>query len=444
MNGQYDVICYEKGYVCFDDDTASLYRSVIVNPGKQQVCCFSPPKSVSMDHFLRDTRNVDTSSASDSASDTIPNDVVVNEIIEGSMINLWYDHAIQSWEISTKTSIGGDYVYCRSSLSDGADTEPNSSGSKATFRVSSEGGFVAKRLEPQSGSVRFLHSFPRIGKADSEETDQPPLPESLSMDETGFIGDKTYRQMFLEAISTEFIDLIDLHVFRWPKNCSYSFVLQHPQNKLVIPVNQPRLYLIAVYEIDGIHVKVIPSKTYLTWDCLRQPWIYYPSTFSCTGLKYSDLIRTYSTIHGSSDIVGVMCTNTVTGMRTKIINTVYIELKEIRGMNTNLLYLFLTLMYMDRTDHYLNIFPWYTNAFAKYQKLLQKWVDNISISYKSRYVKRTGEIISHRYMPHVYKLHHSVYLPSIASGTKCVITKKIVQNYLHQFTPTELFHTIFV
>ena len=28
---------------------------------------------------------------------------------------------------------------------------------------------VAKRLEPQNGSVRFLHSFPRIGKADSEE-----------------------------------------------------------------------------------------------------------------------------------------------------------------------------------------------------------------------------------------------------------------------------------
>jgi len=439
LNGQYDVICYEKGFVCFDDVNASLYRSVIVNPGKQQVCCFSPPKSVSMDHFLRDTRNVDTSSnfsggsatfevSSEggfvakrlepqsgsvrflhsfprigkadseetdqpplpaSASDTIPDDVVVNEIIEGSMINLWYDHAIQSWEISTKTSLGGDYVYCRSSLSDGADTEP----------------------------------------------------EKLSMDETGFIGNKTYRQMFLEAITTEFVDLNDL--FRWPKNCSYSFVLQHPQNKLVIQVNQPRLYLIAVYEIDGIHVKVIPSKTYLTWDCLRQPWIYYPSTFSCTGLKYSDLIRTYSTIHGSTDIVGVMCTNTVTGMRTKIINTVYIELKEIRGTNSNLLYLFFTLMYMDKIDHYLNIFPWYSNAFAKYRSLLQKWVDNISISYKSRYVKRTGEIISHRYMPHVYKLHHSIYLPSVASGTKCIITKKIIQNYLHQFTPTELFHTIF-
>ena len=58
----------------------------------------------------------------------------------------------------------------------------NSSGSKATFRVSSEGGFVAKRLEPQSGSVRFLHSFPRIGKAVSEETDQPPLPNSSYAD----------------------------------------------------------------------------------------------------------------------------------------------------------------------------------------------------------------------------------------------------------------------
>jgi len=29
------------------------------------------------------------------------------------------------------------------------------------------GDSVAKRLETQSGSVRFLHSFPRIGKADS-------------------------------------------------------------------------------------------------------------------------------------------------------------------------------------------------------------------------------------------------------------------------------------
>jgi glycosyltransferase involved in cell wall biosynthesis len=34
-------------------------------------------------------------------------------------------------------------------------------------------GIVAKRLEPPCGSVRFLHSFPRIGKADSEETDLP-------------------------------------------------------------------------------------------------------------------------------------------------------------------------------------------------------------------------------------------------------------------------------
>ena len=52
-----------------------VMKKVIVNPDKHQVCCFSPPKSVSMDHFLRDTRNVCTN--------TIPDDVVVNEIIEG-------------------------------------------------------------------------------------------------------------------------------------------------------------------------------------------------------------------------------------------------------------------------------------------------------------------------------------------------------------------------
>ena len=62
-------------------------------------------------------------------------------------------------------------------------------------QVSSEGGFVAKRLEPQSGSVRFLHSFPRIGKADSEETDQPPLPDTVfCKDKTRY--KKTNNQIF--------------------------------------------------------------------------------------------------------------------------------------------------------------------------------------------------------------------------------------------------------
>jgi hypothetical protein len=398
-NGEYQIICYEKGYVCFDDTDASLYRSVIMNTVTNQVCCFSPPKSLTMNHFLLDKRNT-TAYGLDKTSNSeeyIPCEVIVNEIIEGSMINLWYDHTIQSWEISTKTSIGGNYVYYRSSLSDGADTSP----------------------------------------------------EDLSMDETGFVGTKTFRQMFLEAISAiETMDVNDIFGQKdenhWPTNHSYSFVLQHPQNQLVLPVNQPRLYLIGVYELDGVNVKVIPSETYLTWDYLKQPWIYYPPTLSCTGLKYSELIQTYSTIQGSSDMVGVMCTNTVTGMRTKIINTVFNELKEIRGINTNLLYLFFTLQYIDKTDKFLNIFPWYSNLFTKYRKLIQKWVDNILISYKARYVKRTGEIISHRYMPHVYKLHHSIYLPSITSGTKCIITKKIIQNYFRQFTPSELFYTIIV
>uniref|UniRef100_A0A6C0IBL7 Uncharacterized protein n=1 Tax=viral metagenome TaxID=1070528 RepID=A0A6C0IBL7_9ZZZZ len=84
-------------------------------------------------------------------------------------------HRILSFDIGIK-----NLAYCFLS-EDITDPPSNSSGSKATFRVSSEGGFVAKRLEPQSGSVRFLHSFPRIGKADSEETDQPPLPTNTKI-----------------------------------------------------------------------------------------------------------------------------------------------------------------------------------------------------------------------------------------------------------------------
>ena len=98
---------------------------------------------------------------------------------------------------------------------------PNSSGDNVAYRVSSEGGFVAKRLEPQSGSVRFLHSFPRIGKADSEETDQPPLPMyfytillSVRNDRTSLVSAKSYGY-FPSALSA----------FILAPNCTKAFTV---------------------------------------------------------------------------------------------------------------------------------------------------------------------------------------------------------------------------
>jgi len=55
---------------------------------------------------------------------------------------------------------------------------------------------------------------------------------------------KTFRSMFLEAAIKNNFELNMLNT----AYC-YSFVLQHPNNRIVVPFKEPQLYLVAVYEI---------------------------------------------------------------------------------------------------------------------------------------------------------------------------------------------------
>ena len=53
---------------------------------------------------------------------------------------------------------------------------------------------------------------------------------------------KTFRYMFLDAMNYIGLEFADLN-----KNYSYSFVLQHPENRIVIPIESPDLILISMY-----------------------------------------------------------------------------------------------------------------------------------------------------------------------------------------------------
>ena len=57
---------------------------------------------------------------------------------------------------------------------------------------------------------------------------------------------KTFRDMFLEAASENNMDFSILD-----KKYCYSFVLQHPENRIVVPFKKPQLYLVAVYSINN-------------------------------------------------------------------------------------------------------------------------------------------------------------------------------------------------
>ena len=122
---------------------------------------------------------------------------------------------------------------------------------------------------------------------------------------------------------------------------TYSFVMQHPNNRFVLPINQMRLYLIAVYKIDGMVINEIPREKYheLNLDHFFQK-IWFPYRFLID--SYENLYNNFASMNCDINCVGTMV-KTHTGVRTKIVNPAYKYIKDLRGNNSKLQFQYLCL-----------------------------------------------------------------------------------------------------
>ncbi len=105
-NTKYIIYNLESEYIPNFNLKNRIYRSAITMDGK--LVALAPSKSLPNDVFQSDV--IITSKK-----------FVVNEIIEGTMINLFWNG--ETWEIATKKNVGGNYFFFR-----------NNSGNQQTFR----------------------------------------------------------------------------------------------------------------------------------------------------------------------------------------------------------------------------------------------------------------------------------------------------------------------
>ena len=105
FNGEtYKIYNYDTSVVCENDyDKVGLYRSVVTD-STGNIVSYAPPKSVTLEYFEKSNFDIECNF-----------NLYANEIVEGTMINLFYNKNNGSWEISTKSAIGGNYWYFRTS-----------------------------------------------------------------------------------------------------------------------------------------------------------------------------------------------------------------------------------------------------------------------------------------------------------------------------------------
>jgi hypothetical protein len=245
---------------------------------------------------------------------------------------------------------------------------------------------------------------------------------------------KTFRTMFLEAASNNNLDLDSLH-----KKFCYSFVLQHPENRIVVPFKSPQLYLIGMYIVDNsdqnnIKVHSVDKIHFLnlhTTTTVKIPTIYEWSV-------YKDLIDKYASMNTSYDILGVVIHNNETGERTKIRNPVYEEVRQLRGNQPKLQYQYLCLRKEGRVGDFLKYFPENKKNFSVFRDQIHLFTNTLYSNYISCYIKKEKPLIefTKQYRTHMFNIHKQ-YLDDL-KDKKLYVTNTVVIKYVNNIHPSLL------
>ena len=243
----------------------------------------------------------------------------------------------------------------------------------------------------------------------------------------------TFRTMFLEAMVHSDVDFDNFN-----KDYIYSFVLQHPNNKRVVPVSSPWVYLVNIYElVENYCVTTITTDggsegDWYNFQNIKIP-SYIPDMTSYKGfMKYmNDLVDSnYSYVYP-----GYVIKTMDSIRRMKVINPSYEYVKNLKGNYTKIQYRYYVLRQEGKVGEYLKYFPEFKNKFRQLRNDLHNYTAQLYAMYVSCYILKEKELIRFpkRYRTNMYNLHQT-YLESQNNGKRNVekVTFKKVVEYVNK------------
>ena len=244
---------------------------------------------------------------------------------------------------------------------------------------------------------------------------------------------KTFRDMFYDAMNACNLDLNTL-----PKEFSYSFVLQHPDNRIVVPIGKPQLYLIAVYSYQGCKRTIVKSHDLSDFPEFNATTVNVPAVYDLT--TYEDFAKKTKTLDYT--YLGVMLTNPATGERTKIRNPNYEKVRHLKGNHPKLQYQYLCLRKAGKIGQHLHYYPENGEQFAGFRDKVHEFTGKLRDNYISCYIRKERPLMeySDEYRTHMYSLHQ-IYKNNLKPNGKILAFEDVV-NYVNELHPNLLMHSI--
>jgi hypothetical protein len=355
----HSILKYNTGEIkCDELQTLGLLRSVVLDKyGK--IMAYSPPKCVVPSADELNSRFSDTN-------------IIVEEFVEGTMVNVFYhkpngqDEGAE-WELATKSCVGGNIVF-------------HSVANKPVASATAEA------------------TAPATETAAAAATETAPAPATAAViDEK-----KTFRRMFLECMNHVGLDFDALQ-----KDCSYSFVMQHPNNHIVRNIVAPALCLIAVYKVDNENLVIeeqCRDEHLARINAHHSTLVQLPHRFT-DGLGV--LQEQYVSLNAPYDFPGLVCREKSTGARFKFRNPNYERVKNLHGSEPKLQFQYLSLRQQGKVKEYLKLHPEHRAAFQKSKDQLHACTNQLFSNYIGCYVRKERPFAEYpaEFKTHMFKLH---------------------------------------
>ena len=205
----------------------------------------------------------------------------------------------------------------------------------------------------------------------------------------------------------------------------YSFVLQHPENRIVTCYTEPKVSLVFVgsvnenNEVESLNLEEIATELQIS----------IPKKYDF--LNMEELLSFIE--KQNFEFQGLVIKNGI--YRTKIRNPNYNYARQLRGNTKNMKYLYFDLIKQRNKSEYLTFYPEFRELFNSYNKEFVELTKSLHRSYIAYHVKKTTKDINDiefPLRPHCFHLH------GMYKSTNAPITFDRVMKYLNTLEPAQL------
>jgi len=223
-----------------------------------------------------------------------------------------------------------------------------------------------------------------------------------------WLSKKNFLELFEECLEKYF----SIHQFNniLNKLYCYSFIIMHPENKIVVNYTTPLLYHISTRDLNTL--KEIcndigipkPKRNNISYEYFQNNLI---NLYIDTSLQYEGYI--FTDIHYN---------------RYKVINPYFNKVRNLWGNTNNRFFRYIELR-KDYTllNEYIYFFPYDVNIFSEYEKNIQNVAYEILRIYLLKYIQKNNEKIPFYFSKIIYKLHESFLKDKIKTDYNKIMLK---------------------